>query len=363
MQGISFEVAEDVGASVQVSIMSLSGENMRVNVQDNVTLDSLKRAIVLKLGLTVYEDFHLAVIGSETLPDDSALVSHLPVSHDAMVCMSIVKVPITLRRYEEKSFEEWREVASQLESRDIDDDSMLICLRAFLDKYPALINWQPLCEGTTHYWPLLYYAVQSFDITSLRQQCVDELLKRGARVHIRHDAGFLLEHARQKGSAFVEYLSGKAQEFKAYEEKAILEWRAVSSKLCGETSAQVQDEEEMTRIVMQFCTGYPEMVNFQNNHACNASTDQPYGYFAYAPLMSFAGAQACRRRSGSSGETENVRRGAVQELLKHGARVHTHHGNKTSLDWMKAEGSLLTDWLETQLCSPMPPQMPFKFER
>merc|ERR1712062_853720 len=150
------------------------------------------------------------------------------------------------------------------------------------------------------------------------QQCVDELLGRGARVHIRHAHGFLLEHAADSGSAFCEQLQGKMREFRDYETEAIRAWRDVSSKLCGETCEPVTDEDEMTRIVKVFCEKYPAMVNFQNNHACNRTTDEPYGYFGYAPLLAFSGGRACRVRRGASDDMETTRFGSFQELLRHG---------------------------------------------
>merc|ERR1712039_913010 len=97
--------------------------------------------------------------------------------------------------------------------------------------------------------------------------------------------------------------------------------------------------EAMSLIVRRFCEAHPEMVNFQNNHAADKD-DHPYGYFGYAPLISFAGAQKCRQRRGGGKEDATVRHGSVQELFRHGARLDMLHGGRTSLQWMESEGSL-----------------------
>merc|ERR1712187_109352 len=102
-----------------------------------------------------------------------------------------------------------------------------------------------------------------------------------------------------------------------HEQDALAAWRNVSSKLCGETHEPVNDEAVMTGIVDDFCNKYPEMVNFQNNHAVNHSNDAPYGYFGYSPLITFAGAQACRRRRGRGDDDMETRKGSLQSLLRH----------------------------------------------
>jgi len=193
---------------------------------------------------------------------------------------------------------------------------------------------------------------------------VDELLRRGGRVHIRHQDGFLVEAAKKSGSAFADYLQTKQKEFAAYERRAVNAWRDVSSKLCGETSQQVHDENEMTCIVLEFCKKYPEMVNFQSNHAVVAD-EEPYGYFGYAPLVAFAGAGASssRRRRGRGDADGDVRKGSAQELMRHGARVDMFHGGKKSLEWLGIEGSLLVDWFNKQLKAPVPNQETFTFSR
>eukprot|EP00929_Paragymnodinium_shiwhaense_P001847 TRINITY_DN10205_c0_g1_i3.p2 TRINITY_DN10205_c0_g1~~TRINITY_DN10205_c0_g1_i3.p2 ORF type:complete len:172 (+),score=30.34 TRINITY_DN10205_c0_g1_i3:699-1214(+) len=166
------------------------------------------------------------------------------------------------------------------------------------------------------------------------------------------------------GSGFSEYLSRKEEELRDYETKAINAWRSVSSKLCGETQEKVSDEGEMTQIVKDFCEQYPAMVNFQNNHAVrNGTDDQPRGYFGYAPLLAFAGGNACRVRRGGDADSETTRLGSFQELLRHGARVDVEHGGKNVLQWMQAEGSALVDWLKDQFQRPMPEHVPFEFSR
>merc|ERR1712228_671954 len=109
-------------------------------------------------------------------------------------------------------------------------------------------------------------------------------------VRIRHKQGYLVDYVRESGSAFSEYLSQKMDEFKDYEKSAIAAWREGSSKLCGECEGSAPDDTEMLRIVVDFCQQFPEMVNFQNNHAVRSADDVPMGYFEYAPLISFAGA-------------------------------------------------------------------------
>jgi len=89
----------------------------------------------------------------------------------------------------------------------------------------------------------------------------------------------------------------------------------------------------------------------------------PYGYFEYAPLITFAGAQACRRGRGGDAEDRDVRRGSVQELLRHGARIDMEHGSKVALDWMRHEGSSFLPWLEAQLLDAVPEQAEFVFSR
>jgi len=256
----------------------------------------------------------------------------------------------------------WRDVAEKLQNQSIDDEAMLVHLVTFLDKYPALINFQTsITAEERDFKPLLWFAVQGRDTAEMRLQCVYELLKRGARPRIRHRQGFLIDHANSQG--FHSLLKEMEQECKIYDKASLKAWRDVSSKLCGETSHPVSNEEEMTRIVEEFCAKYPEMVNYQGNHAVSEATDEPYGYFGYAPLISFAGAQACRRRRGRAADDSETRKGSVEALLKHGARVDTIHGGRTALDWMKAEGSQLTDWLQEQFQAPVPTFEPFAFER
>jgi hypothetical protein len=261
----------------------------------------------------------------------------------------------------------WREVAAALANHDLGDTDVLELLKEFLDAYPAMVNLQQTevaeTKPTAVPQPLLLFAVRHAQNTTCRQNCVDELLRRGARVHIRHQDGFLVDVAKISGSAFVEYLQTKQKEFEMYEQHAVTAWRDVSSKLCGETSQQVHGEKEMTRIVQEFCKKYPEMVNFQSNHALGPN-EVPYGYFGYAPLIAFAGAQACRRRrTGRGDEDGDVRKGSAQELMRHGARVDMYHGGKTALQWLQAEGSLLVDWFNKQLKAPLPEQEAFEFSR
>lgn len=365
---VIFDPVETAADGTLVLILTMGGENLKVWTQDNVSVGRLKEALAVKLDRSIHE-FHLTIPGREGFPADDMLVVALLEGADALECdggvkekmvtMYLVKVT-TLERHEAKGREAWCELAAQLRNHEINDDDLLVSVRDFLDQFPALINWQSTCVlEPTLFKPLLSHAVESVPDMQLRKKCVDELIKRGARLHIRHEQGFLIEEAKRSGSVFIDYLNEQINESKAYDQEAIAAWREVSSKLCGETSRQVHDENEMTRIVEEFCKKYPQMVNFQNNHAVNTSNDMPYGYFRYAPLMTFAGAQACRLRRGQGGEHDNVRKGAVEELLRHGARVDTSHGGKTSLEWMISEGSQLVGWLEAQLKAPMPMQEPF----
>lgn len=369
-EGVTFAPAEALDEGTMVQILSIGGGEIEVHVQKEVSIAKLKQAIAAKFDQSVF-DFHLCVLGCEESPDDNTLVSALPVGDTSSssattkgksVSMYMVKVR-TLERYEEQGHNAWRQLALRLQTLEINDDELVSDVSAFLDEYPALINWQSNLDVTAPtFKPLLSFAVDSVPDARLRQKCVDELIERGARVHIRHVEGFLIDQAIHSGSAFADYLEKKKADLAAYDREAIAAWRNVSSKLCGETSVQVDNEDEMTSIVKEFCTKYPEMVNFQNNHAVNQQTDKPYGYFGYAPLMTFAGAQACRRRRHQDIDENTARKGSVEELLRHGARVDTRHGGHTSLEWMDREGSQLVGWLSAQLKAPMPAHEPFKLQ-
>eukprot|EP00931_Biecheleriopsis_adriatica_P019163 TRINITY_DN13159_c0_g1_i1.p1 TRINITY_DN13159_c0_g1~~TRINITY_DN13159_c0_g1_i1.p1 ORF type:complete len:413 (+),score=84.28 TRINITY_DN13159_c0_g1_i1:63-1241(+) len=358
MEGVFFDASELHGDCIQVQILLLSGETFsEAFAQQQVTVHDLKRAIASKFELTLFE-FKLTSADCDETAED-ALLSHLSSNSTSSLSEStgtnvlslyMVKGPTTLADYEDKAVEEWRDLATKLQDKAIDDTSMHFYVCKFLDKYPALINWQTRCSEGQPFKPLLSFAVNSFDSTELRQLCVDELIRRGARVRIRHEQGFLIEEARRSNSAFVHYLEQKEKELSKYEKESIEAWRSVSSRLCGETRNPVDDEEEMTKIVVDFCSKYPDMVNFQNNHAVDEGSDIPYGYFGYAPLLSFAGVQGRRK-------------GSVEALLRHGARVDTEHGSRTSMEWLQSEGSQLVGWLQEQLQAPMPLQAAFNLER
>jgi hypothetical protein len=373
-EDIFFESSEVGCNQTMVQIQQLSGDCFEVNVGERVMILGLKKAIAAHMGLSIF-DFGLIAKGEEAPARDSRLVCMCQLSNiDKMtmvrtVKMTVVKSLFTLQSHEEKSHAEWLEIAHKLQDRNVNDDTALVHLRAFLDKYPALINWQVEATnlGQKTIKPLLSHAVENCLDTQLRQQCVDELLNRGARVNIRHWRGFLIDSARVTNSAFVSYLEAKREDFKAYEKKAISAWRDVSSKLCGECAKadRVYDEAEMRSIVAKFCTEFPEMVNFQNNHVCARKTDEPRGYFGYATLMTFAGLRACsacRVRTGRSEDDADVRKASVEELLKHGARVDVFHGGKSCLEWMEEEGSPLVGSLKDRLESPVPPQESFSFQ-
>lgn len=364
---VSFNPFGEAGDGIQVLVLSISGENFGVSVQEDVTVLCLKQAIAAKYELEVF-DFQLASGYDGGVLADDVLVGTLTVadsSEEASKAVSMYMVKhITLERYEQTSLTEWREVAAELQNDEIDDDTVLVHLCAFLNKHPALINFQSTCDGpTTPFKPLLSFAVESATSTETRQKCVDELINNGARINIRETQGYAIDQARKSGSAFVGYLESKAEEYKAYERESISAWRDVSSKLCGECSVQVGDEAEMTRIVSEFCTTYPEMVNFQSNHSVDHGTDKPSGYFGYAPLLTFAGARACRSRRGQVGDNPVTRKGAVEELLRYGARVDAKHGGKSAMEWMEGEGSQLVGWLQAQLRAPMPAHASFDFAR
>lgn len=344
----------------QVCIMSMSGESLAAKVGPDVTIDQLKLAVATKLDFQVC-DFNLIPSGQNSLPDGTVRVSSFVVEGDVTI-MTIAR-HTTLEKYEARAGNAWQETVATLQNQDVDDASALVSLQGFLESYPSMINLQAKHGESKQFKPLLSFAVDGVKDTSLRQQCVDELICRGARVHIRHSDGFLLEDASKSGSAFVEHLVSKQIEFQEYEAEAIAAWRNVSSKLCGETSTPVNDEDEMTKIVTEFCQQYPVMVNFQNNHACNPSTDAPRGYFGYAPLLTFAGGRACRARRDSNDESYTSRFAAFQVLLGYGARVDIEHGGKNVLEWMRSEGSSLVAWLESQFKLPMPEHVPFEFTK
>lgn len=349
---------------IRVLLLSIGGERFEVKVRHDASFAHLKQALAATYYDSVH-DFCLSVPACETVPDDATLVSALPADYangttEKMVTMYVIKVT-TLQRHEHQSQEAWCGLVAKLRNHEICDDDVLVHVQGFLDKYPALINLQTDWSHGPAFQSLLGHAIMSVSDMQLRKKCVDELIKRGARVHIRHASGFLIEDAQHSGSAFVDYLKEKIEESTVYDQDSIAAWRDVSSKLCGETTHQVQDEDEMTRIVKEFCTKYPQMVNFQNNHVTDR-LDRPQGYFGYAPLMSFAGAQACRSRRGQASDEKNARKGSIEELLRHGARVDTSHGGKTSMKWMVKEGSKLIDWLVAQLQAPMPEQEIFSLQ-
>lgn len=362
---IEFDAIEfDACASAsghQVLIMFMSGESLAAKVGPDVTIDQLKLAVATKLD-TQECDFNLIPLGQNSLPDGTVPVSSF-VGEDEVTIMTLAR-HTTLEKYEARAGHAWQELVATLQNQDVGGASALASLQGFLESYPSLINLQAKYGDSKQFKPLLSFAVDGVKDTSLRQQCVDELLCRGARVHIRHSEGFLLEEAAKSGSAFVEHLEKKQDEFQEYEAEAIAAWRNVSSKLCGETQTPVEDEDEMTKIVTEFCQQYPAMVNFQNNHACNRSTDAPCGYFGYAPLLAFAGGRACRaRRSSNDGSETSTRFAAFQVLLGYGARVDIQHGGKDVLEWMRSEGSTLVAWLESQFKLPMPEHVPFEFTK
>eukprot|EP00931_Biecheleriopsis_adriatica_P038312 TRINITY_DN21954_c0_g1_i1.p1 TRINITY_DN21954_c0_g1~~TRINITY_DN21954_c0_g1_i1.p1 ORF type:complete len:369 (-),score=49.19 TRINITY_DN21954_c0_g1_i1:153-1259(-) len=346
----------------QVSIISMNGESLTVKVGLDVTMNQLKVAVAGKMGIDE-SDFRLVPLGLDSLPDGTALVSSCVAEGEDVTTMSLARLK-TLRKYESEAGKAWQELAATLQNQDIDDTTALVSLHDFLDSYPSLINFQTRYADSHQFKPLLSFAVEGVKDISLRQQCVDALMSRGARVHIRHSHGFLVDEAERSGSGFLEYLKSKQEEFRQYESEAIEAWRNVSSKLCGETSTPVHDEDEMTKIVTDFCEEYPAMVNFQNNHACDRSTDKPLGYFGYSPLLTFAGGRACRARRGHKDEeTQLTRFASFQALLRHGARVDVEHGGKNVLEWMRSEGSHLVEWLERQFTQPMPEHANFQFTK
>lgn len=348
----------------KVSIASIVGELAAAKVGPDVTIIQLKLAVAEKLGMDE-SDFRLIPFGMDSPPDGSVLVSSCPVEGD-VTTMALARHR-TLEKYEVMAGKAWQDLAATLQNQEIDDATALGSLSHFLDTYPFMINLQIKYGDSTLFKPLLSFAVEGVQDISMRQKCVDELLSRGARVHIRHAHGFLIDEAEQTGSAFVSHLKSKKEEFAKYEAEAIAAWRNVSSKLCGETSSPVSDEDEMTKIVTDFCEQYPAMVNFQNNHACNEQNDQPRGYFGYAPLLAFAGGRACRRRRSAPGseeeDSEVTRLASFQVLLRHGARVDIDHGGKNVLEWMRSEQSGLVKWIESQFREPMPEHAPFEFTK
>jgi len=343
---------------VQVTIRSLAGGSIDVAAPGSTSLGVLKAELASKVDDLNVGEF-LLVAGTRGPPTDDTTVGELASLEGEPLSLCVAKFT-SLRTREARAKADWHELAAALRDQSIGDDDVLSRLCVFLDEHPALVNVQFACDGA--FKPLLGHAVEATPSLGSRQRCVDELLRRGARVRIRHDAGFLVDQARASKSAFVDFLSAKDEEFASYEAEALQAWRNTSSKLCGETSDRVEDEEEMTRIVRAFCEKHPEMVNFQNNHAVGAR-DHPYGYFGYAPLITFAGGQHCRRRRGGPEEDAKVRLGSVQTLLEHGARVDMQHGGKTTLEWCESEGSLLLPWFEAQLLQPTPEQACFNFSR
>ena len=85
----------------------------------------------------------------------------------------------TLKKDEETSFAEWEEVTKALSCKDddqADGEKVLEQLRAFLDVYPDLINVQFATA------PLLSFAAEATKVSEWRQNCIEELLRRKARV-------------------------------------------------------------------------------------------------------------------------------------------------------------------------------------
>lgn len=354
---IEFEAVRD--GLVSLSVLSMTGESLAMCASPEATLGQVKDRLAERTG-TATSDFRLLPMGS-TSQDLAATIGSLASDNVLTICM--VRY-LSFLKLEEQSKKAWMELAEVLQGESTSDADALQQLNDFLDDYPALINWQ---FGTSSFKPLLGYAVltEKKDLEH-RQQCIESLLRRGARVHIRHEKGFLLDLAKEHGSPYVDLLEAKKEEFKAYEKEAIEAWRDVSSKLCDETREHVYDEAEMARRVEEFCQKYPEMVNFMNNHACKVRTDEPLGYFRYAPLIAFGGAQMSARRRRGFGEKEEdkeTRTASVRVLLKHGARMDVQHGGKTVLKWMEDEKSLALPWMQELLLEPAPDCVPFEFSR
>merc|ERR1711865_1027729 len=94
---------------------------------------------------------------------------------------------------------------------------------------------------------------------------------------------------------------------------------------------------EMTRIVSEFCSNYPEMVNFRDNDD------------GFPEMVNHVVHNRARQRFVN-----------VEVLLKHGARLDTRGGHA----WAKIGGSIeIMDWLQAQLAAPRPPQAPYDFHR
>eukprot|EP00928_Gymnodinium_smaydae_P093915 TRINITY_DN78287_c0_g1_i1.p1 TRINITY_DN78287_c0_g1~~TRINITY_DN78287_c0_g1_i1.p1 ORF type:complete len:368 (-),score=65.73 TRINITY_DN78287_c0_g1_i1:68-1171(-) len=357
---VVFDV-EEHSFGVLVTILCLTGESITASVREDVTIDQLKLAVAEKLQIGT-DDFALVDLNRQASLGGDVVVSSCAEGGESVSLLMARHT--TLEKYEIEAGNAWQEMARTLQDVSVDDATAHEQLREFLTSYPALINYQMFVGSEKKFKPLLSFAVEGIKDVALRQKCVDELIARGARVHTRHAHGFLIEEAEASESAFVPYLKGKVEELKTYETEAIAAWRNVSSKLCGETRFRVSDENEMTQIVEDFCVKYPNMVNFQNNHACDDETDRPYGYFGYAPLLAFSGGRACRARRGAAEEETHITRlGSFQTLLKHGARVDIQHGGKDVLEWMRDEGSGLVEWLEEQFKKPMPEHVPFEFCR
>lgn len=349
----------------EVSVIHLSGESSSAYIKTGadgqvpeVSVSSLQGAIAAKLGGDVSDFQLLDADCSRVLEGDTSVhtLQEAGEEEKRVATVYIIKHK-TLLRHEEEGKREWRKVAAGLQNAEIDDDAMLRCLCDFLDKFPALVNWQNSATEGSAEKPLLLFATESMASRELRQHCVDELLRRGARVKIRHSRGYLLTILRScaGGCAFLEYLEEKESEYEKYEREAVKAWRDVSSKLCAETRSPAKDEAEMATVMNDFCAKFPEMVNFQSNHAVDEK-EEPYGLFGYASLMSFAGGRSTSKKDVAEG-----RRTSVMLLLAHGARVDMQHAGQTSMVWMQQRGSLIVNWLQEQLKKPLPAQQAFNF--
>eukprot|EP00928_Gymnodinium_smaydae_P042578 TRINITY_DN28644_c0_g1_i2.p1 TRINITY_DN28644_c0_g1~~TRINITY_DN28644_c0_g1_i2.p1 ORF type:complete len:409 (-),score=62.40 TRINITY_DN28644_c0_g1_i2:2-1228(-) len=341
--------AEDNPHGVQVTVTNLSGETFMLSVGPSVTIAQLKSALAAHLETDDY--LSLADVESHTTADDNSFVSSCVKGNEQDAVAFLMTRYTTLSRYEADAGRAWQEMAAMLQDQNVDDATALGRLQEFLTSYPTLVNFQSRIDGSRAFKPLLSFAVEGVSDVTLREKCVDELINRGARVRIRHAHGFLVEAAESSGSAFAAYLKEKQFELRNYEAEAVSAWRDVSSKLCGETPYPAKDEDEMTTLVSQFCAAFPNMVNFQSNHALREN-EMPFGYFGYAPLLAFAGAHACRKRRNV--DANATRLGSMQELLRHGARLDVQHGGKTVLQWMRSERSEVVNWLESQLHLPVP---------
>merc|ERR1712048_976765 len=94
-------------------------------------------------------------------------------------------------------------------------------------------------------------------------------------------------------SAFFSHVSHAEEQYGSYEQNGITAWRSLTADLCGEGPGGMLEDDLALPRLSAFLDDYPELINFQNNHAVSA-LGRPYGYWGYATLLCCAACRAHR---------------------------------------------------------------------